>query len=117
MSRSLTYLEILEHRHNAWTVLELAGELGSASSGQLRNRVALLVEARASSLIVVLDRLAFLDSSGLAALVGALRAVRGVGGELRMVATDPRWVQLLDRSGLLRVLPPYRSVVEAAAGS
>jgi anti-sigma B factor antagonist len=113
--RAMSTIEITERRCGVWTVLQLGGELDTVTAGELRDRLAHVIAAGLHRLVVDLDRLVFLDSSGLSVLVGGLRAVRQQGGALRLVCTHPRWRAVLTTSGLDRVLPVYASAADATA--
>jgi anti-sigma B factor antagonist len=74
--------------------------------------------AEGSTRIVVdLDGVDFLDSTGLGVLVGALKRVRSNDGELSLVCTQPRIRKVFEVTGLTKVFALYDSVDEAVAGS
>jgi hypothetical protein len=55
----------------------------------------------------------FIDSAGLAALVGAAKRAAARGGSLHMVCARPRIRQLFQLTGLDRRLAPARTLEEA----
>ena len=57
-----------------------------------------------------------MDSSGLGAIVGGLKAARNAGGELRIARANQQVLLVLDLTSLNRVLTPYETVEEASAG-
>ena len=59
------------HDDGAWSVLKMAGEVDLNTVEGLRQKLADLIEAGRSKLILDLERLDFLDSIGLGALIGA----------------------------------------------
>ncbi|GAA5177617.1 anti-sigma factor antagonist BldG [Rugosimonospora acidiphila] len=98
-------------------VLEVAGEIDVYTAPQLRERLIALVEGGARRLIVDLDRVEFLDSTGLGVLVGALKRLRGVNGELFLVCDQERLLKIFRITGLDRVFTMYETVEAATAGS
>ena len=82
------------------------------SALRFRSELLELVKSRRR---VVLDLAAveFIDSSGLGALVSALKAARTGGGELRLAALRPNVRQLLEIMRLDRVFSLYGTVEEA----
>ena len=81
---------------DGWAVLSLSGEIDIATAPRVRERLyAMLAEGR-DKLIVDLDDVGFLDSTGLGVLVGVLKRVRTQGGELRLVCTQPRIVKVFE---------------------
>jgi anti-sigma B factor antagonist len=62
-----------------------------------------------------LDRVSFIDSAGLSALVGAAKRAAACGGGLQVVCARPRTRQLLRLTGLDRRIPLARTLDEALA--
>jgi len=101
---------------SGFTVLEVAGEIDVYTAPQLRERLIAVVEGGARQVIVDLGRVEFLDSTGLGVLVGALKRLRVVGGELRLVCAQERLLKIFRITGLDRVFELYDSVESACAG-
>src|SRR4051812_2391074 len=98
-----------------YSVLEVAGEIDVYTAPQLRERLIALVEGGARQVIVDLGRVEFLDSTGLGVLVGALKRLRVVGGELLLVCAQERLLKIFRITGLDRVFQLFDSV-ESATG-
>jgi anti-sigma B factor antagonist len=98
-----------------YLVLDVAGEIDVYTAPQLRERLIALVEGGARHVVVNLDRVEFLDSTGLGVLVGALKRLRGVGGELFLVCAQERLLKIFRITGLDRVFTLYESVDAATA--
>ena len=98
-----------------WTVLTVVGEVDVATAPRLRERLLQLVSHGNHHLVVDLDGVDFLDSTGLGVLVGALKRVRTNDGELTLVCTQPRLLKVFDITGLDRVFTLYDSVDFAVA--
>jgi len=101
----------------SYTVLEVAGEIDVYTAPQLRERLIALVEGGARYVVVDLSGVEFLDSTGLGVLVGALKRLRGVNGELRLVCAHERLLKIFRITGLDRVFALYDTVATATAGS
>jgi anti-sigma B factor antagonist len=98
-----------------YSVLEVAGEIDVYTAPQLRERLIALVEGGARQVVVDLGRVEFLDSTGLGVLVGALKRLRVVGGELLLVCGQERLLKIFRITGLDRVFQLFDSV-EMATG-
>jgi anti-sigma B factor antagonist len=83
-------LGLVVRQEGLWTVVEADGEIDLAAAPSLRERLIALINDGRQQLVVDLDGVSFLDSTGLGVLVGALKRVRTTGGELRLVVTAPR---------------------------
>jgi anti-anti-sigma factor len=99
------------------TVVRPVGRLDLLSAAELRQQLAREVAAGRSRLVVDLAQVAFIDSSGLGALIGGLKAARLAGGDLRIARPSEQARIVLELTTLDRVLKPYPTVEEALAGS
>ena len=103
----------IEARHErGYPIVTVAGEIDIATAARLRER---LFELAASGrpLVADLDQVRFIDSAGLAALVGAAKRAAAHGGSLHVVCARPRIRQLFRLTGLDRQVPPARTLDEA----
>jgi anti-sigma B factor antagonist len=97
------------------TVLEVGGELDMATSPQLREGLQRLVDAGDRQVVVDLAGVAFMDSSGLGALVLMFKALREVGGRLCLAGARPAVHSVLMVTSVDRVIDMYDSVQAAEA--
>jgi anti-sigma B factor antagonist len=80
------------------------GEIDLHSAPDLRETLARAVEGHPELVMVHLDEVSFLDSTGLGILVGAWKAQRAADRELELVCSRPEPLKLLRLTGLDRVL-------------
>jgi anti-sigma B factor antagonist len=97
------------------TVLEVGGEIDVYTAPKLREQFAQLVEDGRYGIVVDLEKVAFLDSTGLGVLVGGLKKVRSHDGWLRLVCTQERILKIFRITGLDKVFPIHDSVAAALA--
>jgi anti-sigma B factor antagonist len=85
-------------------------------AGQFRSALLELIQAGQTRLVVDLEDVNFIDSSGLGALVTALKTVklRNTDGDIRLANVRPPVVALLEIIRLHRVFSSYPSVDLAA---
>jgi anti-sigma B factor antagonist len=95
------------------TVVTPKGRLNVATAPLFRERVSKLVEAGTRQIVVDLGEVSFVDSSGIGALIGALKLVRQLGGDLRIARPNRNMQVLLDVTFLSQLLWPYGDVEEA----
>lgn len=99
---------------NGWTVLAVGGEIDMYTSPALRQQFAQLVDEGRRKIVVDLERVEFLDSSGLGVLVGGLKRVRtGDDGELALVCTRRSILKVFEITGLHKVFAVHSSVESA----
>jgi anti-sigma B factor antagonist len=81
-------------------ILELAGEIDMSSAPLLREKYDAIRSQSDAGLVVDLSGVAFLDSSGLAALVSLHQELQERGSQLRVLAPTPAIRRLFDITGL-----------------
>ena len=96
------------------TVVAVAGEIDVYTAPELRARFIELIDAGAHHLVVDLDEVGFMDSTGLSVLVGVLARLRPHEGSLRVVCAQERVLQLFRITGLTAVFPIHPDFAEAA---
>jgi anti-sigma B factor antagonist len=87
-----------------FAVISIAGRFTASGAPLLRNAVADLVEAGHARVVVDLSATDFIDSSGLGALIAALKSARAAGGDLRIAAVPETVGTVLRLTNLDRVL-------------
>jgi anti-sigma B factor antagonist len=98
-----------------YTIVAVGGEIDVYSAPRLRERLLDLVEEGRYQLIVDMEAVEFLDSTGLGVLVGGLKRVRAHDGWIDLVCTQSRMLRIFRITGLNRVFSIYNSVPEAIA--
>jgi anti-sigma B factor antagonist len=97
------------------TVVAVGGEIDVYTAPRLRDKLTELVDGGAYRLIVDLEAVDFLDSTGLGVLVGGLKKVRMHDGILTIVCTNERLLKIFRITGLAKVFDIYPSADAAAA--
>ena len=109
-------LEIRVTEQHGWTVLIVSGEFDVLTAPRVRARLLDLLDAGLCQVVVDLEEVRFLDSSGLGALVAGLKLARRRHGDMRLVCHRQRSVlKVLEVTGLDRILDCYTSVDAAVA--
>ncbi|HWJ11490.1 MAG TPA: STAS domain-containing protein [Nocardioides sp.] len=97
-------------------VLSAAGRLNLTTAPQLRRTVDEAVTEGRARVVLDLTDVVFIDSSGLGAIVGGLKAARQAGGDLRIAGAGEQVRTVLGLTNLDRVLRPHVSVADALEG-
>ena len=99
------------------TIIDLGGEVDVYTAPKLREQIVQLVQDGHYHLVVDMEHVEFLDSTGLGVLVGGLKRVRAHDGSLELVCTQDRILKIFRITGLTKVFPIHASVADAVATS
>ena len=99
------------------TIVHVEGEIDVYTAPLLREVLDKQVAAGRLDLVVDLEKVGFMDSTGLRVLVGRLKLVRGQNGTLRIVSAQERILKVFKITGLDKVFHIYPSVDEGVAAS
>lgn len=98
-------------------VVRVEGEVDLHTVPRLHDRLVELIHAGHYRLIVDLEDVAFLDSTGLGVLAGVLHRVRAHYGSLHVICTRAPLLEIFRITGLDRVLPIHDSIAAARAAA
>jgi anti-sigma B factor antagonist len=106
-------LEIGTVRKGDACIVTISGEVDIYTSPALKAALAAASVDGCRVLVVDLNAVGFIDSSGLGVLVGALRRAREAGGDLRVVSGQEAVARILRITGLDRVFALHATLDEA----
>jgi len=92
----------------------LDGEVDVYTAPRLKEALVSAIEDGCYNVIVDLEGVGFIDSSGLGVLVSALRRARENGGAVRLVCTRDNILKIFRITGLDKVFPIFSDGAEAA---
>lgn len=94
----------LETKDNVLLV-RLKGELDHHTAENLREKVSEIIEKNKIHHIVLnLQGLTFMDSSGLGVILGRYKQIQSQGGEMVVCSISPPVKRLFDMSGLFKII-------------
>ena len=96
-------------------VINAGGEIDIYTAPRLRELLTALASKNNCQLIVNLEKVKFLDSTGLGVLVGARKRVRAHDGSLDLVCTQERILKIFRTTGLTKVFGIHQTVAQAIA--
>jgi anti-sigma B factor antagonist len=99
-----------------YKVLVPVGDLDVYTVGSLRDALGKMIEDKTPHVVVDLDGVPFMDSSGLGALMGGVRRLREAGGDLAITCTREQHLKLFTITGFGEGVSIAPTVEEAAKG-
>jgi stage II sporulation protein AA (anti-sigma F factor antagonist) len=85
--------------------IRLSGELDHHTTDELRSKTTRAIESHDIRHIVLnLEHVSFMDSSGLGVILGRYKQIKQVNGEMVVCAISPPIQRLFDMSGLFKII-------------
>ncbi len=101
---------------NGVTVVAPTGRLDIAGAPALKEAIEEVVKNGPPRIVIDMEGVSFVDSTGLGSVIAALKQVRGSQGELRLAAPNQQARVVLELTTLDRVFPYYATVEDALTG-
>ena len=90
-------------------VVDLAGEIDVYTSPKVKDALGELIDRGIYNLVIDLEKVRYIDSTGLGVLIGSLKRVREHGGTVNLVCTNPQIKKIFDITGLVKIFGIYES--------
>ena len=91
------------------TVVAVGGEIDVYTAPKLRDKITELVNGGHHALIIDMEKVDFLDSTGLGVLVGGLKKVRAEDGSMSLICSQDRLLKIFRITGLAKVFTIHDS--------
>jgi anti-sigma B factor antagonist len=95
-------------------VLGLEGEIDVYTSIQLKQEITQIISQGVTLLVLNMEKVEYLDSTGLGLLIGALKRLRENDGNLIIVSPSERIVRVFEITGLHKIFKIYSTLHEAS---
>ncbi|MEO8744034.1 MAG: STAS domain-containing protein [Candidatus Dormiibacterota bacterium] len=101
---------------NGVAVVAPTGRLDVAGAPTFKEAIGEALKNGQSKVVIDMEGVSFVDSTGLGSVIAALKQVRSSQGELRLAAPNQQVRVVLELTTLDRVFPYYASVEDALTG-
>jgi anti-sigma B factor antagonist len=98
-------------------VLAAHGDVDVSTAPRLRQELVEIAAGGSGPVVVDLEGVDFLDSTGLGVLVSGLKRFRTLGGDLLLVCTHKRILKVFEITGLTQVFSMHATVDDAVAAA
>lgn len=95
--------------------VRLIGEIDVFASPEVKSALVDAIKQGKNLLIIDFAKVSYIDSTGLGALVAALKAARDGGGSIAVVCKDPQIRRIFDVTGLVKVFGMFDDLAAARA--
>ena len=101
---------------NGVTVVAPTGRLDVAGAPTLKDAISDAVKSERARVVIDLEGVSFVDSTGLGSVIAALKQIKSSNGDLRLAAPNQQVRVVLELTTLDRVFPYYATVEDALTG-
>jgi anti-sigma B factor antagonist len=96
-------MEILDKKMGDVNMISLSGRLDASSAADVEQKLNSLIDAAQVRLVVNLDKLDYISSSGLRVLLAELKKVRKQQGDIRLACLKPYVREVFDIAGFTQL--------------
>lgn len=95
-------------------VVRLKGEIDQCAASEIRDNIDIeIMNSSKKNLIIDLEGVTLMDSSGIGLIVGRYKTVRNLGGNLLLSGGNSYVRKMIDLSGIGKIITMYKSIPEA----
>ncbi|OPY78359.1 MAG: Anti-sigma-B factor antagonist [Syntrophorhabdus sp. PtaU1.Bin153] len=100
-------MEIIEKKIGNVSMVALGGRLDVYASSDLEQKLNAMVDGDNVCLVVNLEKLDYISSSGLRVLLASLKKVRKREGDIKLACMKPHIKEVFDIAGFSQLFPIY----------
>ncbi|MBC8512454.1 MAG: STAS domain-containing protein [Dehalococcoidia bacterium] len=109
-------MDISEKRIGDVNVISLSGRLDSYSANEVEKKLDSLIDAAQVRLVISLEKLEYISSSGLRVFLAALKKVKKQQGDIKLACLKPYIKEVFDIAGFTQLFNMF-DTEEAAVNS
>jgi anti-sigma B factor antagonist len=94
-------------------IISVQGEIDVYTSPRVKETINELIEKENYNLIINLEEVRYIDSTGLGVLIGALKKVREHNGSINLICTNPQIKKIFNITGLVKIFGIFKNEEEA----
>ncbi len=100
-------MEIIGKKVGSVSIVSLGGRLDANASNELEQKLNTMVEAAEVCLVVSMDKLDYISSSGLRVLLASLKSVKKREGDIKLACMKPYIKEVFDIAGFSQLFSIY----------
>ncbi|NUM35555.1 MAG: STAS domain-containing protein [Candidatus Brocadiae bacterium] len=108
-----TNIEIQTQENANTALIQVSGEVDMSTSNKLREALLNVIKKKKDTVVVNLEKINYIDSSGLATLVEGLQNTKHYKGAFKLILKNPKILDILKLARLNQIFEIFESM-EAA---
>lgn len=97
-------------RHRQVLVARLTGELDHHTAEQVKKKLEEEIAQGVRDIVLSLEGLTFMDSSGIGVILGRYKQLTQLGGKMVVCSVKPSVYRLFEMAGLFKILPVHDDI-------
>ena len=93
--------------------VEVQGDIDVYTSPRVKETINELIDQGHFNMVINLEGVRYIDSTGLGVLIGALKKVREKSGKIVLICTNPQIRKIFNITGLIKIFDIYKDEEEA----
>ena len=106
-------MEINVKETESITIIELSGEVDAQRSPEIKSKMRELIAEGKNKIVIDLEQVKYMDSSGLGVLVSGLKAARKESGDLKLTALQAEVQNIFELTQLNKVFEIFENQADA----
>ncbi|PWR70310.1 STAS domain-containing protein [Methanospirillum stamsii] len=98
-------LNITEREISGITILDISGRVDAATSSKMEEELTKKVDAGVINIIMNMENLSYISSSGLRVILASLKKVKSAGGKIALLQLQPGPAEVFKMTGFDRLFP------------
>ncbi|MBR0518367.1 STAS domain-containing protein [bacterium] len=94
-------------------ILNVCGDVDVYTSPKVKESINALIEKEIYNIVVNLEDVRYVDSTGLGVLIGALKKVKEHNGNIVLVCTNPQIKKIFQITGLVKIFSIFANSEDA----
>lgn len=108
-------MEISQREKDAITILDIQGEIDLYNAPEIKDIIQKLIEAQKYNVIINLEKVSYIDSSGIGAMISSLSNLKKYQGGLKIINVYASVKKVFELTKLTSFFEIYESEGEALA--
>jgi anti-sigma B factor antagonist len=106
-------MEIGEKKEGNVDILSLTGRLDAYAANDVEKKINVVTEKTPISVVICMEKLEYISSSGLRVLLSALKKARKQQGDIRLACLQPYVKEVFDVAGFTQLFKMFEKEVDA----
>ena len=102
-------MKLVIEKESSNLIIKLKGQLDLHTAQDFKNKVKKQLSNKINNIVLDLEAIDFIDSSGIGAILSLYKKIENKGGEVVIINMSPTLNRIFELSGVLKIIESYSS--------